>query len=397
LYQDIGYTFSNNYLIIWKEEAMPWKDRNLMSLKIDFLQIFLSKKANLSSLCSQFGISRKTAYKWIKRYEEDCLEGLMNRSKRPLTSPSQIPEEIITLILHARDTHHWGARKLRRYLENQGVKNLPSEATFNRILLRHGKVEDIESEKRKHFIRFERDIPNELWQMDFKGHFKLHTEGRCHPLTILDDHSRFSICIKACGKEDEKSVREGLERAFQEYGLPEGMTMDNGPPWKGSQRHLSQITIWLMRLGIKVSHSTPYHPQTQGKLERFHRSLKEEVLKYHQFRDLDNAQIRFDEWREVYNNERPHEAIGLLCPKDRYKPSPRAFPGRLPEIIYPEGEELKRVNITGSICFKGKHFYIGEHLTKEYVALREIEENLYDVYFSKTKIQRIDVRHKNSL
>lgn len=380
-----------------KGEIMPWKDRDLMSLKIDFLESCLSKKASISSLCSEFKISRKTAYKWIKRYEEGGIDGLKNHSRRPLTSPSQIPEKVVSLILQERETEHWGARKLRKCLENQGFKHLPSEATFNRILLRHGKIEEKESEKRKHFIRFEREVPNELWQMDFKGHFKLHTEGRCHPLTILDDHSRFLICIKACGRESEQCVREGLERAFREYGLPEGMTMDNGTPWRGSQRHLSQITVWLMRLGIKVSHSTPYHPQTQGKLERLHRSLKEEVLKYHQFRDLENAQMRFDEWRESYNNKRPHEGIGLLRPKDRYKPSPRPFPEKLPEIIYSEGEALKRVNITGGIGFRGKHFYIGEHLTGEYVGLREIEENLFDVYFSKTKIQRIDLRkHKKS-
>jgi transposase InsO family protein len=375
---------------------MSWKNRDLMSLKIEFLECFFSKKANLSFLCSEFGISRKTAYKWIKRYQEDGLEGLKDHSRRPLTSPSRIREETISLILQRRDDRHWGGRKLRQHLENQGFKDLPSETTFNRILLRHEKVEESESEKRKHFIRFEREKPNELWQMDFKGHFKLCKEGRCHPLTILDDHSRFSISIKACKKEDTKSVRESLEEAFREYGIPEEMTMDNGAPWRGSQRHLSQITVWLMRLGIKVRHSTPYHPQTQGKLERFHRSLKEELLKYHQFRDLKNAQERFDEWREIYNNERPHEALGLLCPKDRYKPSPRVFSEKLPEIVYPEGDEIKLVTITGSIYFRGKHFYIGEHLTREYVALREIGKDIYDVYFSKTKIQRIRLKEQEN-
>jgi transposase InsO family protein len=384
--------FFKKIIVFLKEVTMSWKNKDLMSLKIEFLECFLNKKSSLSSLCDRFNISRKTAYKWIKRYNEDGLEGLRNHSRRPLTSPSKIGEECISLLLQQRDDHHWGGRKLRKYLENKGYKNLPSETTFNRILLRHGKIEELESEKRKHCIRFEREQPNELWQMDFKGHFRLCKEGRCHPLTVLDDHSRFSICIKACKTEDGKSVKKSLEEAFRNYGLPEEMTMDNGAPWRGSQRHLSQITVWLMRLGIKISHSTPYHPQTQGKLERFHRSLKEELLKYHQFRDLKNAQESFDEWRDSYNNERPHEALDLQCPKDRYEPSSRLFPEKLPEIVYPEHYEIKQVTITGGICFRGKHFYIGEHLTKEYVGLREIGEDTYDVYFSKTKIKRIRLK-----
>ena len=371
---------------------MPWKDRDLMSLKVEILERLLDPSANISTVCSEFGISRKTAYKWINRYKESGIEGLSNRSRRPLTSPSRISQEMVSLILQIRGKSSWGGRKLRKVMQNEGIESLPCEATFNRILLRCGKVDEEASERSKRFIRFEREEPNELWQMDFKGHFKLHTVGRCHPLTILDDHSRFSICIKACAQESEKSVREGLEAAFRMYGLPEAMTMDNGPPWRGSQRHLSRITVWLMRLGIRVSHSTPGHPQTQGKLERFHRSLKEEVLKYYQFSDLKNAQLRFDEWREIYNNERPHEGIGLLCPKDRYKPSPRTFPEKLPEIIYPEGLMLKRVSECGGICLYSKHFYVGEHLAREYVALKELEEGLYDVYFYKTKVQRIKLR-----
>ncbi|MFI5333984.1 MAG: IS481 family transposase [Chlamydiales bacterium] len=363
-----------------------------MSLKVELLDKLLDPEANIRAVCAEFGISRKTAYKWIKRYEESGVDGLSDRSRRPLTSPSRVSEEMTSLILRTRGNAHWGGRKLRQHLKNRGVEDLPSEATFNRILLRCGQIDAKESEKRERFIRFEREQPNELWQMDFKGHFKLHTTGRCHPLTILDDHSRFSICIKACEKENEKSVRQGLEQAFRVYGLPEAMTMDNGAPWRGSQRHLSRITVWLMRLGIKVSHSTPGHPQTQGKLERFHRSLKEEVLKYHQFSDLKNAQLRFDEWREVYNNARPHEGIGLLCPKDRYTPSSRVFPEKLPEIIYPDGLELKRVSECGGICLNSKHFYVGEHLAREYVALRELEDGVYDVYFCKTKVQRISLR-----
>lgn len=373
---------------------MPWENRGPMSLKIDFLEQALKPSANISAICRDFNISRKTAYKWIKRYKKEGLPGIEENSRRPLTSPMRTSEEMTSLILKARDTWHWGGRKLQKYLKNQGIQGLPSEATFNRVLLNCGRIEEEESEKRQHCIRFERESPNELWQMDFKGHFKLYDQGRCHPLTILDDHSRFSLCIKACASEDGKSVKEGLETVFRLYGLPEAMTMDNGSPWRGSQRHLSILTVWLMRLGIRVSHSTPGHPQTQGKLERFHRSLKEEVLKFHQFSSLENAQIRFNEWREIYNNLRPHEAIGLKCPKDRYKPSPRNYSEKLPDIEYPSDEEIKKVGTGGTIYFKRKHYFIGFHLANEMVALREIDNDIFDVYFCKTKIHRLNLSNK---
>lgn len=373
---------------------MPWKNRGPMSLKIDFLEQALKPVANISALCRTFGISRKTAYKWINRYKKEGISGIEECSRRPLTSPTRTSEEMTCLILETRREWKWGGRKLRQHLKNQGIQELPSEATFNRILLNCDQIETEESEKRKHFIRFEREAANDLWQMDFKGHFKLYDRGRCHPLTILDDHSRFSICIKACESENGKSVREGLEAAFRTYGLPEAMTMDNGAPWRGSQRHLSALTVWLMRLGIRVSHSTPGHPQTQGKLERFHRSLKEEVLKYHQFSSLEDAQIRFDEWREIYNNIRPHEGIGLKCPKDRYKPSPRSYPEKLPAIEYPAGEEIKKVGSGGTVYFRQKHYFVGFHLAQEMVALREIDNDVFDVYFCKTKIERLNLKGK---
>lgn len=372
---------------------MTWKARNTMSLKEEFLERFLNKKKRISSLCQEFEISRKTAYKWIGRFREDGVLGLNNLSRRPLSSPTRVSEEIINIVLEARNQFPaWGARKLRHYLLNKGFHGLPCEATFNRILLRKGRIDPKESEKREPWIRFERGTSNELWQMDFKGHFKLCNEGRCHPLTILDDHSRFSISLKACAGEDGKSVRKGLEEAFYQYGLPEEMTMDNGSPWKGHEYRLSRITVWLMRLGIKVSHSAPYHPQTQGKLERFHRSLKEEVLKFHQFEDLDEAQTRFDEWRELYNTIRPHEGIGLECPKSRYQASPRGYSGKLPDIEYGLDDIKIKVKQCGTVYFRGKDYWVGEHLAGEYVGARQVKDNVFDIYFSKTKVQRLNLK-----
>jgi transposase InsO family protein len=373
---------------------MPWNKRDDMSLKQEFLEKALTNSYQISSLCREFDISRKTAYKWIRRFKEEGLCGLEDLSRRPLTSPYRSSDDIVHLILETRSQFPaWGGRKLRQYLLNLGKKTIPCEKTINRILLRHECIEPQESQKRKTFIRFEKEFPNELWQMDFKGHFKVLDAGRCHPLTVLDDHSRYSICIKACASENTENVKTALEEAFSIYGLPNAMTMDNGPPWKGNPPwHLSRLTVWLMRLGIKISHSTPRHPQTQGKDERFHRSLKAEVLKYHQFSNLAEAQERFDEWREIYNNLRPHEGIGLECPISRYKPSLKKFTGKLPAIEYPSEDEVRKVGPCGTINFKGKAYFLGEHLYKEHVGLREVKEGIYDVYFSTTKIQRLNCR-----
>ncbi len=373
---------------------MPWENRGTMSMKEEFIKRALSQTVNFSQLCQEFKISRKTGYKWLNRYTEEGILGLVEHSKRPIVCPDQTSNEMVDLILEIQKQYPaWGGRKLRQVLINQGHQDLPCEKTFNRLLSKHREI--YIQKPVKAFIRFERSQPNELWQMDFKGHFQIE-EGRCHPLTILDDHSRFSICLKACLSESEACVRQALEDCFRQYGLPDAMTMDNGSPWKGSPPfRLSRLTVWLMRLGIKVSHSRPYHPQTQGKDERFHRTLKEEVLKFYQFKNLADIQQRFDEWREVYNCIRPHDGINLQCPAQRYKPSLKLFPERLEPLEYPFADEIRKVGVCGTISFKDKAYFVGEHLSKEYVGLVEKEEGTFDVYFATTKIQRLNLRNNS--
>jgi transposase InsO family protein len=365
-----------------------------MSLKKEFLEEAMSKISNLSALCRKYEISRPTAYKWLARYAEEGCDGLVEKSRRPGWSPSRTRAKKVETILRIREQFPaWGARKLRKYLMNQGHQKLPCEATFNRILQRNGKIQLDESVKRKHFIRFERASPNELWQMDFKGHFKL-AEGRCHPLTVLDDHSRYSICLKAFAGETTEAVRNALTEAFRTYGLPDGMTMDNGSPWKGSPPWtLSRLSIWLMRLGIKVGHSSPRHPQTQGKDERFHRSLKDEVLRFYQFRSLEETQKHFDTWREIYNFQRPHEGIGMECPAQRYQPSKRPYPEVLPPIEYEPGDVVRKVQRCGTVSYMQRRLYAGEHLKGEYVALRQgPQDGTMKIYFCRTLIGKISLK-----
>lgn len=375
---------------------MPWQTKDTVSMRDEFVNKAISGNYFISDLCSEYKISRKTGYKWIERFRTQGVDGLINLSQRPHSSNDRTSSEFTEIILNARNQFPaWGARKLRQYLINKGHSSLPCEMTFNRILKKHGMIDPIESEKRQHFIRFEKEKPNDLWQMDFKGHFKMGSK-RCHPLTVLDDHSRFSIVLRACEAETFIEVKRGLEIAFHEYGLPDQMAMDNGSPWKGSPPwSLSRLTVWLMRLGIKVSHSSVRHPQTLGKEERFHRSLKEEVLKYHQFRNLEETQKIFNDWKYIYNFERPHEGIGLQCPYQRYKPSSRPYHENLPKIEYRPEDILRRVQACGCINYRDIRYFVGEHLRGEYVALRTTsEDGIFGLYYVNTKIGSISFKEK---
>lgn len=371
---------------------MSWKEKDIVMLRHEFVTKALEPSANISKLCKEYGISRDIAYKWLNRYKEEGLLGLSDRSKRPSHMPSKLDDSIVQLVLAVKEEFpEWGAKKIVQTLANQG-HSFPSIATTNRILQRHNKINIAESEKRKPFIRFEREFPNELWQMDFKGYIPLD-KGNCYPLTILDDCSRYSICIKACISENELSVREALEDAFHENGLPAAMTMDNGSPWKGyPKQRLSSLTVWLMRLGIKVSHSRPGHPQTQGKLERFHQSFKKEVLKYHNFQSLEEAQDSFNAWRYIYNHIRPHEALGLQYPAQKYCKSPREYRPELPVINYEVGDVVRQVGYNGEVSFKGKRCYIGGHLRGEKIAFRPRNEEEWDIYYFKTRLGGLTIK-----
>src|SRR4029077_17492874 len=232
-----------------------------------------------------------------------------------------------------------------------------------------------------------------LWQMDFKGHFPM-AAGRCHPLTVLDDHSRFSGGLGASDNEQDGTVRERLTALFRRYGLPFAMLMDNGSPWGDSAgQPFTIFTAWLMRLGIRVSHGRPYHPQTQGKDERFHRSLKAEVLERNGYADLAACQHAFDKWRHIYNHERPHEALGLNPPGTRYQPSPRAFCEQLPPIAYSPGDIVRKADIRGVITFKNRYIRIGKAFRKQPVALRATsEDGIFDIHYCTQRIGQIDLK-----
>lgn len=371
---------------------MPWQEVSTVSLRKEFIMLASMAGANVSELCRRFDVSRKTAYKWLRRYQETGDPGLQDRSRRPHHSPHRTEETLERLALSIRDAHPaWGGRKIKRRLEDLGHNTLPSPSTLTEVLRRNNRLDLTESPKHKAWQRFEHDAPNRLWQMDFKGHFAVE-RGRCHPLTVLDDHSRYALRLEACADEQGTTVQARLTEAFRRYGLPERMTMDNGAPWGSDFEHpYTPLTAWLIHLGVKVGHSRPYHPQTQGKDERFHRTLKAEVLRGRLFRDLDHCQRRFDEWRNTYNLDRPHESLGMATPASRYQSSARCFPESLPPIEYGPADIVRKID-HGRIYYRGMTFKVSKAFHGYPVALRPTnEDGQLEVYFCHQRIATIDL------
>ena len=363
-----------------------------MSLKQEFVTLARTPGANIRELCRRYGISPPTAYQLLERHAREGDAGLLERSRRPHNSPNRTPAVLEQAVVDLREEHPaWGGRTLHEVLL-RSYHPVPSPSTITAILRRNGCTVGGERVRRD-WQRFEHPHPNDLWQMDFKGHFPTGA-GRCHPLTVLDDHSRFAILLQACPNERTDTVQECLTAAFRTYGLPVRMLMDNGAPWGNDALHpRTPLTVWLMRLGIQVSHGRPYHPQTQGKEERFHRTLNAEVLQGRYFTDCPACQAAFDWWRDVYNTERPHQALGLATPISRYAPSPRSFPETLPPIEYGDGDLVRKVGAEGWVSFKGHAFKVGRALRGYPVALRPtVPDGVWGVRFLTHPIATVDLR-----
>lgn len=370
---------------------MPWKERTTMSQREEFVQEALKRDANIRALCREYGISPRTGYKWLRRYQAQGVQGLWEQSRRPMHSPRKSSPELEAAVLQVRQWQPtWGGRKIRWQLAQDGWSSLPAASTITAILQRHQQIPPAESEKHVAFQRFEMEHPNQLWQMDFKGHFEMVNGSVCHPLTVLDDHSRFLVGLQACHAERAKTVKFRLENIFAEYGLPERMLMDNGSVWQG---YHTGLTFWLVRLGIQVVHGRPYHPQTQGKDERLHRTLKEELLRGQAFFNLQDCQAKFETWRTLYNTQRPHQALGMQPPATRYHPSLRLFTGQLPAIEYEPGDILRMTDIHGRLQFHGRRFHVGKAFRKSQVALRPTQiEGVFNVFFFKQRIAQVRLR-----
>ena len=373
---------------------MPWAERTLMLLRQEFVQLVEAGTVSMSQLCQRFGISRKTGYKWVRRYQAAGPSGLTDRSRRPQHVVRQVPEAIREMVLHERRAHPaWGARKLRQRLQLQGHTPLPACSTITALLHREGLIGVDSPSGQQPWQRFEHPAPNCLWQMDFKGPVKT-LAGPVQPLTILDDHSRFNLCLQALPNQQTATVQETLRTIFRRYGLPDRMLMDNGSPWgdAGNQPY-TQLTVWLLHVGIRISHSRPYHPQTMGKDERFHRTLTREVLTQAQWQDATHLQHALGKWRTIYNHDRPHEALGLAVPASRYQPSLRTFPETLPSIDYDHGTTVRKVQQEGVIHFRGQVIRVSKAFRGYPMGIRPLsEDGRYDVLFCHHRIKTLVLR-----
>ena len=374
---------------------MPWVG-TVEEQRREFLAEFRAAGANRREVCRRWRIGAKTGYALDARERAEGEAGLRDRSRRPKTSPRKTASEVEARVLGVRGAHPaWGGRKIAKVLSREGLLEVPAPSTITQILRRHGRISEEASQQRKPVRRFERARANELWQMDFKGHFALHAGGRCHPLVLLDDHSRYCIALRACADERGVTVQAELERAFHEHGLPEEMLMDNGSPWGNDRVHVyTPLVVWLLQLDIRVTHGRPRHPQTQGKLERLNLTLEQEVLRQTDFGTNEEVQrCGFDRFRPSYNHERPHEALAMEVPASRYEPSSRSYPERLPVIEYDEGEIVRRVQDKGMIRYRGATYRVPKAFRGHAVALRPgTVDGEVEVYFGRHRIAVIDRR-----
>jgi len=374
---------------------MPWTECDRMSQRRELLALAAVGGVSVAALARRFGVSRKTVYKWLTRYRTEGEAGLADRSRRPHTSPNRTGPAVEAQVLALRAEHPaWGGRKLHHRLKRLGVEPVPSPSTITRILREHGLIDPVDSQQRHRWQRFERAAPNELWQMDFKGPVALVHGGQSHPLTVIDDHARYALGLRACADQRRQTVQDQLTALFTRYGRPWAMLTDNGPPWGVSGGvGLTQLEVWLMRLDVQMLHGRPYHPQTQGKDERLHRTMDVEVLQGRDFVDHANLQTTLEHWRSVYNHERPHEALGYETPADRYRPSPRSMPGVLPAVIYDQADRVRRVDRSGQCRFHRRKLRVGQALAGASVALRPTTtDGLWSVHFSRFRIGEVDLK-----
>lgn len=373
---------------------MAWRARSVVDERLEFLRLAGLEGANVSMLCQRFGISRQTGHLWLRRLRAG--EPVEDRCRRPRASPKRTDAVLEHAVLAVRDDHPaWGARKIARRLQDLGIEP-PAASTVHAILARHDRIRPMPGGASP-ACRFEREAPNLLWQMDFKGYVWLTSGQCCHPLTIIDDHSRFAIGIEACENERMLTVRDRMETILRRYGLPMAIYTDNGNPWgTGIPNQWTRLRVWLLKLGIDLIHARPYHPQGRGKNERFHRSLKAEVLAFAPLADMAQAQKAFDRWRDLYNHHRPHQGIGMSVPASRYRASQRAFPKRLPEPEYDSGETVRKVPSTrANVNFRGRTWYVPKAFCGEHLAVRPLDrDGLYGVFFGATQIAKIDLDAK---
>jgi len=375
---------------------MPWKETAPVKERIKLILEVESGVFNFSEVCERYGVSRKTGYKWVRRYEQGGFEGLKDHSRTPHCCPHQTPQEVEDRIVALRDRHQdWGPLTLRMWLaRHEPEVSWPAVSTIGDILQRKGKTKRRRRRPRPQPIysgtKVHSDAPNEILTADFKGQFRTGDRRYCYPLTILDHYSRFSLCCQGLESTATAGAREQFERVFRVYGLPQAILTDNGTPFAGNGlRRWSRLSVWWIRLGIQPLLIQPGHPEQNGRHERFHRTLKQRTA-IPPAADPQGQQRRFDRFRQEYNEQRPHQNLDGKTPAELYRPSSRSYPRKLPEVDYPGHYEIRLVSSSGHIKFQNRQTFLSDVLSGERVGLEEIEDGIWSLYLGTVVIGRWD-------
>jgi transposase InsO family protein len=366
-------------------------------MRIQFIADYRRGLFSFAELCRRYGVSRKTGYKWVERYELEGAAGLDDRSHRTRQCPHATTMRVQEALLEERRRHPtWGAEKLLILLRRaHPLWRLPSCSTAHEILKRHGMV--TRRRRHAHFAHPGQALvpanePNAVWTTDFKGEFRTRDRVYCYPLTILDLHSRFLIECKGCLNTSYRSVRPCFERRFREFGLPLYLRSDNGAPFAAHSRgRLTRFSVWLIHLGVIPQLIEPAQPQQNGAHERMHRTLKSDATRPPE-RNCSAQQRRFNEFRTTYNTIRPHQSLDQRTPAELYQPSPRSFPRRLPTVEYPEHFDVRRVSLAGTIRWKGRFISVSSVLGHENIGLEAIDNGIWALYFGPVRLGTLDER-----
>jgi len=372
---------------------MTWKETCVMDEKIKFIADVLKQESYFRELCDEYGISRKTGYKWLNRYEEEGNKGLEDKSKAPLNSSNKIEDYVVEEIIKIKQKHlSWGPKKVRKKLisYNPDWEKYPAISTVGEYLKGAGLVipkSRIRKAVPTQGILTKGFAPNEVWSTDFKGHFKTKDGCRCNPLTVSDDYSRYLLYCRHTNKMDYESVKRCFEILFREYGLPLVIRSDNGTPFSARSRYgLSKLSFWWIRLGIYPERIESGQPQQNGRHERMHKTLKAETANP-PANSIIKQNERFRYFQEEYNEDRPHEALNMETPSSYYYKSGRRFISKLPKVEYNEiFIEKRKVQSSGHISYKAKEVFISEGLDGEYVGIEQIEEIKSNVWYCNYKL-----------
>jgi transposase InsO family protein len=378
---------------------LPWKEVRIVDERVLFITEVNKSQESFAALCRRFGISRKTGYKWCERYEECGPAGLVERAPIALTCPHKTSDEVVAALVEQRKEHpSWGPKKLKARLQALGMSEVPAASTIGDLLKKHGLVRPRRRRVYPPSMTPQALVaatqPNDTWCVDFKGHFALGDKTRCYPLTLTDQVSRYLLKCESVDKPDVVHVRPHFERAFREFGLPLRMRSDNGPPFATAGiGGLSELSVWWIKLGIAPERIEPGKPQQNGRHERMHRTMKDEVASKPEA-DRQAQQLSFDRFRHEYNDVRPHEALSQQTPASQYTTSRRVMPAVLSSPEYPETMSVRRIPSNGCLSWQGHAVHLSDLLRGEPVGVEQIEEDRWRLHYGPVVLAELAIRGK---